>query len=275
MGAIIISVWKPELAVDYERTDLYVWERRILKNITNSGVYVYRDKNDEIIYIGEAQNLSERVGDHLTGKNIDSALYDDDGFTYAYKVELYRLQSKDAHRRFLMEIEGIQRLNPIFNRKYRADGTIESREIKRKEYLRNNEKLTWKYWNLWQVKAYLEGDVLTDLLLEEIWHTVPNWDLLKKETIADMIKVKHGYSNEQLLEKLFSYGTGVLKDSKTISPPTSSFVLGLDTNFKTKYKEGQQRIYNMINEKKAVGTSLAPTSRQQGDKHKPSMVEAF
>ena len=39
-----MGIWARNIRVKYERTDLYVWERRILKYMKESGVYVFRDK---------------------------------------------------------------------------------------------------------------------------------------------------------------------------------------------------------------------------------------
>lgn len=274
---IIISTWTRKLDVDYIRIDLYVWERRLLKKFTESGVYVFRDKNDEIIYIGEAQNLAERVSAHLTGKKDDSALYGEEGFTFTYKVELYRLQKDNAHMRFIMEIDGIQRLNPIFNKKYRLDGTPQSRAKEREGYIKTNKHISWKYWTHWQVQAYLEGKVLTDVIMEEIKRaTEEDWDTVETKKVIDKIKNRLGYPNtEDVIEKVFLFGTGILTDKNQISP-VHSIVLAPDAEFKRKYEEGKQRrVLQMLSNRKGVGESLAPTKRTEGDKHKISLKRVF
>lgn len=275
-----MGTWARNIRVNYERTDLYVWERRILKYMKESGVYVFRDKNDKIIYIGEAGNLASRVEGHLSGKKFDSALYDDDGFTYTYKVELYRLKGKDSHKRFQMEIDGIQRLNPIFNRKYRIDGTKKSRKIERETYASNNKDITWKNWTLWQVEAFLEGNVLSDVVLRNIKKesggTHPySWGSVEKEELIERIRKRHSCTDkEEIINKAFMIGVGDIADYNVLSPITSRLLQPFLPGFKAKYT-GIQKLINLLNDKKGVGEKLAPTPRREGDPHKDSPIQAF
>ncbi|MGN5648652.1 GIY-YIG nuclease family protein [Bacillus sp. Brlt_9] len=276
---IIISAWTRKLNVNYIRTDLYVWERRLLKKFKESGVYVFRDKNDKIIYIGEAQNLAERVSIHLTGKDDGSALYAEEGFTFTYKVELYRLTKLNAHMRFFMEIDGIQRSNPTFNKEYRLDGTPESRAEQREDYIKTNEDISWRNWTYWQVQAFLSGDVLTDVIIEKIKRaTEEDWDNVETKKVIKKIKNRLRYPNDEyVIEQVFLFGTGILADKNQISP-VHSMVLAPDIEFKTKFKKGaKRRVLQMISNKnkKGVGESLAPTERTEGDKHKISLEQVF
>ncbi|QWI10074.1 GIY-YIG nuclease family protein [Bacillus mycoides] len=275
-----MSIWKRE--VKYKRTDLYVWERKILKHIKESGVYVFRDKDDNIIYIGEAYNLATRVGDHISG---NSALLKDYAFSYTYKVELYRLNPEDRHIRKLMEIDAIQRISPVFNTKHRIDGTAKMRSQKRKNYLSNGK--TWKTWTNWQVLAYLEGAVLSDVVLMQVHedshdsHDVDKyvdpstWESSKRDILIKKIMKKRGYKKtEELIEKVFSFGIGQTSDKNAISPINNIALIPFDVKFKRRY-DVSQRIINMINRKKDMGTKLSPTTREEGDPHKESTILSF
>lgn len=275
-----MGIWKRE--VKYKRTDLYVWEKKILKRIKESGVYVFRDKDDNIIYIGEADNLATRVGNHISG---NSDLFEDHAFSYTYKVELYRLNPEDRHVRKLMEIDAIQRISPVFNTEHRIDGTEEMRSQKRKNYLSRGK--TWKTWTNWQVLAYLEGAVLSDVVLMQVhqdshdsndvdkYVSSSTWESSKRDILIKKIMKKRGYKKpEELIDKVFSFGIGQTSDKNAISPINNISLIPFDAKFKRRY-DGSQRIINMINRKKDTGTKLAPTTREEGDPHKESTILSF
>ncbi|MGN5648941.1 nucleotide excision repair endonuclease [Bacillus sp. Brlt_9] len=279
-----MSFWTKK--VEYKRTDLYIWERKILQYITKSGVYVFRDVNDEIIYVGEATNLAKRVNTHLAGNSDTSALYEDDAFSYTHKVELYELKTEDTHERKLIELDLIQRFNPVFNRNHRTNGTPKQIESMRKVYLKQNSAYTWKNWSVWQIKAFIEGDVLTDFVLMSVenetntitpYPSIDSWENEIKDKLINRIMKKQNYKDPlEVINKAFSIGLVRNGDYNLISPVSYSLHLTpFSPKFLSMYAAAPVKLINILQHRKNVGQNLAPTNRRTGDPHPVSEVQTF
>ena len=46
-------------------------KENLLKLPTNPGCYLYKDKNNKVIYVGKAKNLKRRVNSYFNRKDLD------------------------------------------------------------------------------------------------------------------------------------------------------------------------------------------------------------
>lgn len=91
---VSVGVDLPERIVEgkkvYSTQWYYIWDKKHLNHEIGglyllSGVYVFKDIKDEILYVGEADNLYKRICyEHIMGTNTSKKLY-----RYFYKVDIY------------------------------------------------------------------------------------------------------------------------------------------------------------------------------------------
>ncbi|MEW9575809.1 GIY-YIG nuclease family protein [Bacillus toyonensis] len=88
------TIAQPERTVEerevYSTQWYYIWDKEGFYDEIGglklmSGVYVFKDIEDEILYVGEAQDLRDRICyEHIKGKKTSPELY-----RYFYKVDIY------------------------------------------------------------------------------------------------------------------------------------------------------------------------------------------
>lgn len=148
--------------------DLYIFEEKKLEKYRSSGAYILRDKEENILYIGESENLSERIKEHLKGKN--SALDFNKGYKHIYKVDLY-IPAKISNiiNRHYIEISLIDKFQPPFNSQYTPEhGDKDKMEEKRQKRYFNTVKSQYtsrEKWSGYEKLAYFERLSLIDTVL--------------------------------------------------------------------------------------------------------------
>lgn len=121
---------KPYILGDLQGVEVFWWQVLALQQFCYSGVYVICDKNDLVLYVGESQNISNRLQEHRDGKEEATKNY----LEYFYRVEIFRAEPVD---RLINEIYFINLLTPIFNSRHVVVLTEAERIQNRMDYLAN------------------------------------------------------------------------------------------------------------------------------------------
>ncbi|MFN0224073.1 GIY-YIG nuclease family protein [Paenibacillus sp. KR2-11] len=121
---------KPYILGDLLGVEVFWWQVPALQQFCYSGVYVICDRNDRVLYVGESQDISNRLQEHRDGKEEATKNY----LEYFYRVEVFRAEPVD---RLINEIYFINLLTPIFNTRHVVVLTEAVRIQNRKEYLAN------------------------------------------------------------------------------------------------------------------------------------------
>lgn len=93
------------------------------------GVYLFRDKKENIIYIGKAANLKKRIKSHFK----KTSLFLKEGLLIASTVKIDSLETGKELDAFLLENELIKKHQPKFNVKLRDDKTYPYLAISRED----------------------------------------------------------------------------------------------------------------------------------------------
>lgn len=93
-----------------ERTERIVAERRSLPDAP--GVYLFRDRDDEVIYVGKAISIRKRVASHFSGGNAEMT-------TLIERIEF--LVTESESEALIAEQSFVKRYRPRFNIKLRDD----------------------------------------------------------------------------------------------------------------------------------------------------------
>lgn len=89
----------------------------------NAGVYLFIDKNDEVIYVGETTHFGNRFGSYFSGK-IDNLLKHN-WSSKPHSVLQIKVPSESSFERLALEEYLIKKTNPLENKRFNYRGTKE------------------------------------------------------------------------------------------------------------------------------------------------------
>ncbi|MBU8919106.1 GIY-YIG nuclease family protein [Bacillus sp. FJAT-29953] len=107
----------------FGKGEFFVWQQAEIKKFKTYGVYIFYDIMGDVIYVGRAVNLGDRVFEHIhakTGelarnkKNITTKKH----YSFLYKVKLIELSTEDY---MWFEAYTIAKEKPVFNKDLRSD----------------------------------------------------------------------------------------------------------------------------------------------------------
>lgn len=110
---------------------VFIWDYNSLQSI--SGFYIIKNTAEEIIYIGESQNIRKRLSRHFRGKSETTKAFKH-LFTY---VEIFYCSPTD---RKIYEIYAINLHNPPGNVWGNCSMGQEELKLRREEWIRNEEE---------------------------------------------------------------------------------------------------------------------------------------
>lgn len=91
--------------------EVFWWQIPAFKHFGYSGIYVIYGKDDQVLYVGESQNITIRLQEHRDKKESATCDYLD----YFYRVEIFKADHFD---RLINEIYLINELNVILNTRH-------------------------------------------------------------------------------------------------------------------------------------------------------------
>lgn len=118
---------KGYLLGDLQKTaEVFWWQKPAFQDFNYSGVYVIYEKDDQVLYVGESQDITNRLQEHREKKEAATSDYLD----HFYRIEIFKADHFD---RLINEIYLINELNVILNTRHVVDK--EALTIRRNLYL--------------------------------------------------------------------------------------------------------------------------------------------
>ncbi|MED4117024.1 GIY-YIG nuclease family protein [Priestia megaterium] len=235
------------------KENVYIFDEKELEKHSGPGVYVLKDKKDNILYIGQAENLSERIKKHIRGTSIEMKV--NKAYKYIYNVDLYILANKKAKfNRYYIEIWLMNTHNPPFNSDYTPEkGNKQKMEEKRQRYFDKvkNHYISRNHWSGYEKLAYFERLPLEDIVLmisEGLFEDRENtygvhiadkhkwYSTIKKSYIA-RLKAEYQYTEEEINQLAWEIGQNRTYPNLKALLPKKMSIAG-DTQIKNNYGSG-------------------------------------
>ncbi len=79
------------------------------------GIYLFKDKNEEILYIGKANNIKKRITDHIRNKNFP------DNIIIPKTDDIDFIETENEKQALLLELDFIKKYKPRYNTQWQDD----------------------------------------------------------------------------------------------------------------------------------------------------------